>query len=90
MVVIAVVVGGGGAFGTGVAALLRRHSLTPCTPVPTTHQTTTTTNTNTKKQKRRHAALEFVPIDAAAMAKAPLYFKKAMEESESEWSTHHA
>jgi hypothetical protein len=39
---------------------------------------------------KAHAVMEAVFVDAAAMAKAPLYFKQAIEHAESEWSTHHA
>lgn len=39
---------------------------------------------------RGHAVMEAIPVDAAVMAKAPIYFKKAIEEAESDWSQHHA
>lgn len=39
---------------------------------------------------RHHALLEAVPVDADAFGRAPLYFKKAMQEAESEWSQHAA
>ena len=39
---------------------------------------------------RTHAVAECVPLPAAAAAKAPLYFKKAIDDAESEWSQHHA
>eukprot|EP00798_Chlamydomonas_sp_ICE-L_P003126 gene3126-13138_t len=37
-----------------------------------------------------HAVLECIPIGQRELDKAPAYFKKALVESESEWSTHHA
>jgi hypothetical protein len=39
---------------------------------------------------RHHALLEVVPVDDQVMAKAPMYYKKAMEEAESEWAQHAA
>ncbi len=38
----------------------------------------------------RHAVVECIPISADIAAKAPMYFKKAIDEAESEWSTHDA
>ena len=37
-----------------------------------------------------HAVVECVPLPEGAAARAPMYFKKAIDESESEWSTHDA
>jgi hypothetical protein len=39
---------------------------------------------------RTHACIEAVPLPAKAFAKAPLYFKKGIDDAESEWSQHHA
>ncbi|KAK9802677.1 hypothetical protein WJX73_004828 [Symbiochloris irregularis] len=39
---------------------------------------------------RSHAVIEAVPLPAKAFAKAPLYFKKAVDDSSQEWSQHHA
>lgn len=39
---------------------------------------------------KAHALLEAVPVDLDLLPRAQLYFKKAIEDSESEWSTHHA
>ncbi|GBF94032.1 hypothetical protein Rsub_07300 [Raphidocelis subcapitata] len=39
---------------------------------------------------RAHAVMEAVFVEPEVMAKAPLYFKQAIEHAESEWSTHHA
>lgn len=39
---------------------------------------------------RRHAVLEAVPLPPGAAAKAPMYFKKALQEAESEWAQHAA
>lgn len=39
---------------------------------------------------RHHAMMEAVPVDDTVLNKAPMYFKKAMEEAESEWSQHAA
>jgi hypothetical protein len=39
---------------------------------------------------RHHAMMEAVPVDDTVLSKAPMYFKKAMEEAESEWSQHAA
>ena len=36
----------------------------------------------------RHATVECVPIPDAVAESAPMYFKKAIDEAESEWSTH--
>jgi len=38
----------------------------------------------------RHAVVECIPISADVAARAPMYFKKAIDEAESEWSTHNA
>ena len=38
----------------------------------------------------RHAVVECIPIPADVADKAPMYFKKAIDEAESEWSTHDA
>ena len=40
--------------------------------------------------QRPHAGLECVPVGDRELDRAPAYFKKAMLEAESEWSTHHA
>lgn len=39
---------------------------------------------------KHHAALECVPVSMREQDKAPGFFKKAMQEAESEWSQHHA
>jgi hypothetical protein len=39
---------------------------------------------------RHHALLEAVPLDGKAFGRAPLYFRKAMQDAESEWSQHAA
>lgn len=39
---------------------------------------------------RHHAVLEAIPLDPDAAGRAPMYFKKALQEAESEWSTHAA
>jgi len=38
----------------------------------------------------KHAIVECIPIPQELSSKAPLYFKKAIDEAESEWSTHDA
>ena len=38
----------------------------------------------------RHAVVECIPVPADIAARAPMYFKKAIDEAESEWSTHDA
>lgn len=38
----------------------------------------------------RHAVVECIPIPTDIADKAPMYFKKAIDEAESEWSTHNA
>jgi hypothetical protein len=38
----------------------------------------------------QHAIVECIPLPSDVSAKAPLYFKKAIDEAESEWSTHDA
>ncbi|GAX76750.1 hypothetical protein CEUSTIGMA_g4197.t1 [Chlamydomonas eustigma] len=42
------------------------------------------------RSPRPHAVLECVPVGDKELSRAPAYFKKAMLEAESEWSTHHA
>jgi len=42
------------------------------------------------RNHKRHAVLECVPVGQREMDKAPGFFKKAMQEAESEWSQHHA
>ena len=42
------------------------------------------------QDRRSHAVVDCIPVPAGAFAKAPLYFKKEIEEAESEWSQHHA
>ena len=39
---------------------------------------------------RSHAVVDCVPVPPAIAAKAPLYFKKGIDDAESEWSQHHA
>lgn len=39
---------------------------------------------------KNHALIEAIPMDPDAFGKAPLYFKKALQEAESEWSQHAA
>lgn len=39
---------------------------------------------------RSHAVIEAIPLPAKAFSKAPIYFKKAVDDAESEWSQHHA
>ena len=37
-----------------------------------------------------HALVDCIPVSPAVTAKAPLYFKKGIDDAESEWSQHHA
>ena len=37
---------------------------------------------------RNHAVMECIPVNQEEFANAPLYFKKALQEAESEWSQH--
>ena len=39
---------------------------------------------------RSHAVVDCIPVPPAVAAKAPLYFKKGIDDAESEWSQHHA
>lgn len=39
---------------------------------------------------RSHAVVEAVPVSSAVFSKAPLYFKKAIDDASGEWSQHHA
>ncbi|KAL3152781.1 hypothetical protein ABBQ38_012367 [Trebouxia sp. C0009 RCD-2024] len=39
---------------------------------------------------RCHAVVDCIPVPPAVTAKAPLYFKKGIDDAESEWSQHHA
>ncbi|PSC69918.1 CWF19 2 [Micractinium conductrix] len=39
---------------------------------------------------RSHASVECVPVPPKAASKAPMYFKKAVDDATSEWATHHA
>ncbi|KAK4750264.1 hypothetical protein SAY87_027713 [Trapa incisa] len=41
-------------------------------------------------QQRRHCLVECVPLPKDAAKEAPLYFKKAIDEAEDEWSQHNA
>ncbi|CAI5487037.1 unnamed protein product, partial [Closterium sp. Naga37s-1] len=41
-------------------------------------------------RQRKHCYVEAFPVPAAVMAQAPLYFKKALDEAESEWSQQHS
>lgn len=39
---------------------------------------------------RSHAVVDCIPVLPAVTSKAPLYFKKGIDDAESEWSQHHA
>eukprot|EP01023_Acetabularia_acetabulum_P048794 TRINITY_DN5170_c0_g1_i4.p1 TRINITY_DN5170_c0_g1~~TRINITY_DN5170_c0_g1_i4.p1 ORF type:complete len:422 (-),score=81.38 TRINITY_DN5170_c0_g1_i4:166-1431(-) len=39
---------------------------------------------------QRHTSIQAIPMDEDCFSRARFFFKKALEESESEWSTHHA
>jgi hypothetical protein len=39
-------------------------------------------------KKQRHTFLECIPVEINMIKQAPIYFKKAIQESESEWSQH--
>lgn len=39
---------------------------------------------------RSHAVVDCIPVLPKVTAKAPLYFKKGIDDAESEWSQHHA
>lgn len=39
---------------------------------------------------RSHSVIHCVPVDDAAFHRAPIVFRKALMEAESEWSQHHA
>ncbi|KAL0044021.1 hypothetical protein WJX82_003090 [Trebouxia sp. C0006] len=39
---------------------------------------------------RTHAVVDCIPVAPKITAKAPLYFKKGIDDAESEWSQHHA
>ncbi|KAI4384367.1 hypothetical protein MLD38_002534 [Melastoma candidum] len=41
-------------------------------------------------QQRRHCLIECIPLPADVAKEAPLYFKKAIDEAEDEWSQHNA
>ncbi|CDO99174.1 unnamed protein product [Coffea canephora] len=41
-------------------------------------------------QQRRHCLLECIPLPQEVAKQAPLYFKKAIDEAEEEWSQHNA
>ncbi|KAG2302465.1 hypothetical protein Bca4012_060770 [Brassica carinata] len=41
-------------------------------------------------QQRRHCMIECIPIPQEIAKEGPLYFKKAIDEAESEWSQHNA
>lgn len=41
-------------------------------------------------QQRRHCLLECIPLPQDVAKEAPLYFKKAIDEAEDEWSQHNA
>ena len=39
---------------------------------------------------RRHATIECIPVPPKVASKAPLYFKKSIDDADDEWSQHHA
>lgn len=39
---------------------------------------------------RSHGFVECIPVPPKVAAKAPLYFKKGIDDAESEWAQHHA
>ncbi len=39
---------------------------------------------------RRHATVECIPVPPKVASKAPLYFKKSIDDAEDEWAQHHA
>ena len=39
---------------------------------------------------RSHATVECIPVPPRVAAKAPIFFKKGLDDAESEWSQHHA
>ena len=39
---------------------------------------------------RSHGFVEAIPVPPKVAAKAPLYFKKGIDDAESEWAQHHA
>ncbi|XP_010552839.1 PREDICTED: CWF19-like protein 2 homolog [Tarenaya hassleriana] len=41
-------------------------------------------------QQRRHCMIECIPLPQDIAKEAPLYFKKAIDEAEDEWSQHNA
>ncbi|KAI9196903.1 hypothetical protein LWI28_027980 [Acer negundo] len=41
-------------------------------------------------QQRRHCLIECIPLPQEIAKQAPLYFKKAIDEAEDEWSQHNA
>ncbi|KAL5731512.1 hypothetical protein ACHQM5_004233 [Ranunculus cassubicifolius] len=41
-------------------------------------------------QQRRHCIVECIPLPSKLASEAPLYFKKAIDEAEDEWSQHNA
>lgn len=42
------------------------------------------------KQQQNHAAVDCIPLPEGSLQDAPVYFKKALEEEESDWATHAA
>ena len=42
------------------------------------------------QDNRRHATVECIPVPPKVAAKAPLYFKKSIDDAASEWAQHHA
>ena len=37
-----------------------------------------------------HATVECIPVSPGVAVKAPIFFKKGLDDAESEWSQHHA
>ena len=42
------------------------------------------------QNSRSHAVVECIPVPPSMAAKAPIFFKKGLDDAESEWSQHHA
>lgn len=42
------------------------------------------------QDSRQHATVECIPVPPKVASKAPLYFKKSIDDAEDEWSQHHA
>ena len=42
------------------------------------------------QDRRRHAFVECIPVEEEVIERAPMYYKKAIDDATSDWSQHHS